>query len=550
MSYNAEFPINSENMGKCLEFVENSLISYNLKKRDLMEALLISEEILIQMEEQAPEGAIVQVLVNKKIGIPRISFIAPGSVMSLDEQTSGISLEQLGEDTENSIRNTMLQSFAESIRYRNSKGKNYVSIITGIPERELAGQTITALILAVISGWFGRLFFPQNFNQLIVSNFFAPIETLFLSSLMFIASPAVFLSITCSVLRFDGFGELNQGGKRVIFTYLFTSIVATITGVFVFYLLKPGTVGMLTSQMGTGSVGVFSILDVLTDAIPPNIVEPFTSGNTLQLLVSALLIGLSLNISNKKVTNLRTIIEELDVVCGKVASIVMKTIPFVVFCSTTSVLLRASFAVYIALGQLILTLLIGLIIMTIIYCLFLIVRIGINPIIFLRKYIPIMKDTFLKGSGVAAIPITMRFCKRQLGIPQNISSFVIPLGATINMDGNCICLTIISLFFCRICGIQMGANDLAILIFMILVLSLGAPIAPGTIILCMVTLLSQIGISLEGISLIIGINFILEMILGMINTFGDVVVALIIAKREGVLNHEVCTKINSKKMKK
>lgn len=550
MNYTREFPLNTEKMGECLEFVENSLMNYKLKKRDLMEALLISEEILIQMEEQSSKNADVLVVIKKKMGIPRISFTAAGSPLSLDEQTSSISLDQLSDDTENTIRNNMLQSFAESIRYRNSKGKNYVTIITGIPERELASQTIIALLLSVVAGFLGRIFLPQNFNNLIVENFFNPIETLFLSSLMFIAAPAVFLSITCSVLRFDGFGELNQGGKRVIFTYLFTSLIATITGVIVFYIFKPGTIGLLTSQMGTGIGGVFSILDVLTDAIPPNIVEPFTSGNTLQLLVAALLIGLSLNLSNKKVANLRSIIEELDVVCGKVASIVMKTIPFVVFCSTTSVLFRSSFEVYIALGQLMITLFVGLIIMIIIYCIFIIVRIRINPIIFLRKYIPIMKDTFLKGSGVAAIPITMRFCKRQLGIPQNISSFVIPLGATINMDGNCICLTIISLFFGRICGIQMGANDIAILIFMILVLSLGAPIAPGTIILCMVTLLSQIGISLEGISLIIGINFILEMILGMINTFGDVVVALICAKREGVLNQEICNKINSKKKSK
>ncbi|MBQ2295034.1 MAG: dicarboxylate/amino acid:cation symporter [Spirochaetales bacterium] len=550
MSYNAEFPISSEKMGDCLEFIEDSLKNYRLKKRDLMESLLISEEILIQMEEQAPKDALVQIVVNKKMGIPRISFTAPGNVMSLDEQTSGISLDQLGDNTEGTIRNTMLQSFSESIRYRHSKSKNYVTIITGIPERELASQTITAICLSVIIGFFGRFVLPQNVNQFIIDNFFGPVETVFLSGLMLIASPAIFLSITCSILRFDGFGELNRSGKQVIFTYLFTSLIATLTGVLIFNIFKPGTAGMLVSQMGTGSVGVFSILNILTDSIPPNIIEPFTSGNTLQLLVAALLLGLSLNLSNKKVHNLKVLLEELDIVCGKASSIVMKTIPFVVFCSTTSVILRSSLAVYVAITQLILTLIIGLIVMVAIYCIFLIIRIRINPITFLRKYIPVMKDTFLKGSGVAAIPLTMRFCKRQLGIPQKITSFVIPLGATINMDGNCVCLTIISLFFGRICGIQMGMNDLVILIFMILILSLGAPIAPGTIILCMVTLLSQIGISLEGISLIIGLNFILEMILGMINTLGDVVVSLIIAKQENVLNYEVCNKIPPKKQKK
>jgi Na+/H+-dicarboxylate symporter len=153
-----------------------------------------------------------------------------------------------------------------------------------------------------------------------------------------------------------------------------------------------------------------------------------------------------------------------------------------------------------------------------------------------------MKDVFLKGSSLAAIPLTLRFCKRQLGIPQNVSSFVIPLGATINMDGTCVCLSIVCLFFARICGINLGGSDIAILLFMVFVLSLGAPIAPGTIILCMATLFGQMGISLEGLSLLIGLNFILEMLLGMVNSMGDVVIALDVAKREGTLNYEICNK--------
>lgn len=532
-----------------MEFVEDSLTKYKLKKRDLIEALLITEEVLIQMSENAPEDATVHISVARRMGVPRVNFKAPGTTMSIGEQTGGISLDEL-EDTEDTIRNMMLHSFADSIRYRHSKGKNNVTIITGIPERELASQTIMALASSFLIGFILKLILPEHINMGIISNFIDPVETLFLSSLTFIAAPAVFISITCSILRFDGFSDLNKSGKAVIFTYLFTSIIATLIGVLVFYIFKPGTVGLLTSEIGTGSVSVFSILDIITDAIPPNIIEPLISGNSLQLLVAALLIGLALNLSNKKVTTLKVMLDEFDIVCGNVASIVMKMVPFVVFCSTTRVILLASLEVYVALGQLLLTLLISLLLVVLVYCIFLIIRIKINPITFMRKYIPIMKDTFLKGSGLAAIPLTMRFCKRQLGIPQNVSSFVIPLGATINMDGNCVCLSIISLFFARICGVTMGASDLGILLFMVLILSLGAPIAPGTIILCMVTLLSQMGISLEGLSLIIGINFILEMLLGMINSMGDVIVALKVAKDEGSLNYDICNKKPNKKIRK
>lgn len=110
------------------------------------------------------------------------------------------------------------------------------------------------------------------------------------------------------------------------------------------------------------------------------------------------------------------------------------------------------------------------------------------------------------------------------------------------MDGNCMCLTIMSLFFVRISGIAFGLNDIVILMLLVLILSLGAPIAPGTLILCLVTLLSQIGIDISMISLVIGINFILEMLLGMVNSVGDVVVALLAARREGTLDLAVYNK--------
>lgn len=547
MSYNEEFSIKNDDIGKCMDFIEDALTKYKLKKRDLLEALLISEEVLIQLSEKAEEDSTVQVTINRWLGVPRIKFISSGEPIDLGDQSIGVSLNEL-DNTENSIRNMMLHSFADSIRYKHAKSKNYVTIITGIPERELANQTIIALISSVLLGSLFRILLPESFNQSLINNFLGPIETLFISSLTFIASPAIFVSITCAILRFDGFSELNRSGKRIIFSYAITSCIAIFVGVLVFQILKPGTVGILPSKIGESSIGNLTILQVITDAIPSNIVAPFITGNSLQLIVAALVIGLALNLSTKKVSGLKGILSELDIVCGNVATIIMKTVPFVVFCSTTRVFLLASMNVYVAIGHLILALLTGLLIMFICYCLFLILKIRINPILFLRKFIPIMKDIFLKGSSLAAIPLTMRFCKRQLGIPQNVSSFVIPLGATINMDGTCVCLSILTLFFARIYGITLSISDISILLFMIFILSLGAPIAPGTIILCMATLFNQMGLSLEGISFLIGLNFILEMLLGMINSMGDVVIALTVAKQEGTLNYDICNKpIKSKK---
>ena len=174
--------------------------------------------------------------------------------------------------------------------------------------------------------------------------------------------------------------------------------------------------------------------------------------------------------------------------------------------------------------------------MFVLYCFILVVAARLNPLPFLKKYVPAMKSVFLKGSSIAAIPMNMRISRRQLGVPKSICAFSIPLGATINMDGNCICLTIISLFFARICDVAFGTNEIVLLLLLVLILSLGAPIAPGSLILCLVTLLTQMGIDISVISLVIGISFVLEMLLGMVNSVGNVVVALLVARKEGSLD--------------
>ena len=349
-------------------------------------------------------------------------------------------------------------------------------------------------------------------------------------------APAVFVSIACSMFRFEGFSELGRSGKTVVATYLLTSIAAAIIGMVIFELFLPGEIGVLASQEGNATVEGFSLLAILETLIPPNIVEPFISVNSLQLMVVAMTIGAGLTMSGKRVRHLKVLMEELDVLCSKVSSLVMYMVPAVVYCSTANSLLSSHAEVLSATVELIPVLMAGMAALLVMYGLILVFAARLNPLPFLKKYVPAMKSVLLKGSSVAAIPINMRISRRQLGVPRSICAFSIPLGATINMDGNCMSLTVISLFFARICDVSFGTNEIVVLLLLVLVLSLGAPIAPGTLILCLVTLLTQMGIDISAISLVIGINFILEMLLGLVNSVGNVVVALLVARKEGSLD--------------
>lgn len=536
MNYSAEYSLKQDGVSKSLLFIEETLKEYRMKKRDLLEALLISEETLLMLSEYAPENADIEVTIVRKMGVPRIRLKVPGTQIAMDEHLSTVPLDRLGEEAENAIRSVMLRSYADSIKYRHSKSENIITIVTGIPERILATRTVTAILFAVVSAILFRQIVPETVVQWLVSNILSPIEGLFISALMCITAPAVFVSIACSMFRFEGFSNLERSGKTVVMTYLLTSVAATLIGVLVFNVFSPGETGVLILQTGNEAEETFSILAILESLIPPNIVAPFISVNSLQLMVIAIAVGAALTMSGKRVQRLKTLLEEMDVLCGKVSSLVMYTVPIVVYCSTVSVLMSAKSEVLHSALELIPTLLVGMAALLVLYCLILVVVVRLNPVPFWRKYAPAMKNVFLKGSGVAAIPINMRISRRQLGVPKNICSFSIPLGATINMDGNALCLTIISLFFVRICGVPFGTNEIVVLLLLVLILSLGAPIAPGSLILCLVTLLTQLGIDIGVLSLIIGLNFILEMLSGMINSVGDVIVAMLVARKEGTLD--------------
>ena len=536
MNYTAEYPLKHDGVSKSLLFIEETLKELRLKKRDLMEALLISEETIMLLSEHALEDACIKVTVTRRMGVPRIRLTIPGTPVSLDEHLGTVSIDQLGEETENAIRSVMLRSYADSIKFRHSRSENILTIVTGIPERILATRTIASIVLSLITAILLRQILPNEAVQWISSNLLSPVENMFISALMCMTAPAVFVSITCSMFRFEGFSELGRSGKTVVATYLLTSIAAAIIGVVIFELFLPGEIGVLASQEGNATVESFSLLAILETLIPPNIVEPFISVNSLQLMVVAMTIGAGLTMSGKRVRHLKVLLEELDVLCSKASSLVMYMVPVVVYCSTANALLSSHAEVLSATVELIPVLMAGMAALLLLYCLVLVFAAHLNPLPFLKKYVPAMKSVLLKGSSVAAIPINMRISRRQLGVPRSICAFSIPLGATINMDGNCMCLTVISLFFARICDVALGTNEIIVLLLLVLILSLGAPIAPGTLILCLVTLLTQMGIDISVISLVIGINFILEMLLGMVNSVGDVVVALLVARKEGTLD--------------
>ena len=175
--------------------------------------------------------------------------------------------------------------------------------------------------------------------------------------------------------------------------------------------------------------------------------------------------------------------------------------------------------------------------MMLVYCMMILIFGKLNPLIFIKKFASNMLTAFSLGSSNAAMPFNMETC-RQLGISPRVSSFSIPLGATVNMDGTSVYLMIAGLFLARVFGIEISAAQMIEMTVGIIILSLGAPGIPGSGLICLSVLLGQIGVPIEALSLMIGIDALMGMFRTATNVTGDVAISLIVAKTENMLDIE------------
>ena len=185
------------------------------------------------------------------------------------------------------------------------------------------------------------------------------------------------------------------------------------------------------------------------------------------------------------------------------------------------------------------TLIVGLLCMMAVYCLLMLVLGKINPLIFLKKYAQTMLQVFSMASSNAAIPLNMDTCEKKLGISKRVYSLSIPFGATINMDGTCVHLAVFSLALAKVYGVEITGTAILSLILSIIVLSMGAPGIPGSGLICLSVLLVQIGVPIEAVGIVMGIDSFVGMFRAMSNSLGDVAVTAIVAKSEGLMDMEV-----------
>lgn len=375
------------------------------------------------------------------------------------------------------------------------------------------------------------------------------IGQLFINSLQLIIIPMVFTSIALAMCHISDTKKLGRISYKTIGFFFMTTFIALIlAGIVGFSVYHAGWFNVaidssLSSAGGTSTAS--NPLLVIVQAIPNNIANAFTNnGGVLSIVFLAVCVGICMNVLGDKITILKKLMQEVnDIVVTFLSFVITKFGPFAIF-----VLLTRTFAIYgidhlkPAATYVITTILLLLVYLIFGYALILFLSTRLNPFPFLRKMVKVSLFGFSTSSSAATLPLNQKTTVEELGVSEEVASFVLPLGMTINMDGTAIMQVIAAIFIASTAGYDVTISSIAIIAVLALVASIGTPAAPGAGAVILFTILTGLGYTNDAAmlaySLILAINRPIEMLVTSLNVIGDSSASVFVAKSEGMLDED------------
>ncbi|EWH12360.1 proton/glutamate symporter [Catenovulum agarivorans DS-2] len=418
--------------------------------------------------------------------------------------------------------------------------------------KNLTLHILIAMILGVVVG---RLFsfwvsesqdtvvnlfiFELSMKQFFVEGLFNVGGSIFITSLKMLVVPLVFISLVCGVCSLNDSAKIGRLGAKSIGLYLFTTAIAITFAISIALLISPGEGMNLTTDQTYQAKEAPSFAQVLIDMFPSNPVNAMAEGNMLQIIVFSLLFGVAMALSGKAGERIASLFEDLNKIVMRMVTILMDLAPYGVFCLMAKLFTYLELSEIVQLAQYFFTVLLVLLVHATVTYPSLMVLLGkLNPVPFLIK----MKDTlmfaFSTASSNATMPITLNTVTKKLGANNSIASFTIPLGATVNMDGTAIMQGVATVFIAQVYGIDLSFADYVAVLITATLASIGAAGVPGVGLILLAMVFQQVGLPVEGIALILGVDRLLDMTRTAVNVTGDAAVTCLIAKSESQLDEK------------
>ena len=365
---------------------------------------------------------------------------------------------------------------------------------------------------------------------------------IFKNLLLLIVVPLVFFSLVSGISSLSNMVKLGSIASKTVFLYLTTTAFAVILAIFFGWVFNisgyEGEVGSYIAPSGEAN-----LYDTVLRIFPNNIFGAFVENNMLGIVFISILFGIALNLTDDLTDKLSKNFERLNIVFMKIVLIIMSFAPIGVFCLMGSYVMDHGLNIFGDLIQYVLILIFVLFFHLIFtYSLILKLFANLNPIIFFKKMRNVALFAFSTSSSAATIPVTLKTVTDDLGVKKDVSSFVIPVGATINMDGTAIMQGLATMFIASTAGVDLSIIEYMQIVLLAMVASIGAAAVPSAGTITLALILSSLGLPLDAIGLILAVDRILDMIRTSVNVTGDSAVACIVANSENLLDREVFNK--------
>lgn len=413
-------------------------------------------------------------------------------------------------------------------------------------KHRLTYQILIGMLIGVVIGMLLRAIHlnVEESARLIVDDFLISgvlefIGKAFLALLKVLVVPLVFVSLVCGTAALDDIRRIGSIGLRTILLYLMTTAIAISAALFMAIIIRPGRGFGLQTSDGFTAREAPAIVDVLIGIFPDNIVAAMANGNMLQIILFAILFGVALSLSGDSGKRLLAVFNDLNTAIMSLVWLVMRIAPFGVFALIAKTFATQGFEAFAPLMKYVAVVLGVLFLHALVtYPLLLkgIAGLPIRP--FLSKLREVQIFAFSTASSNATIPISLRVAENQLGVKNSVASFSIPLGATINMDGTAIMQGVATVFIAQAYGLGLEISDYLMVIATATLASIGTAGVPGVGLIMLSMVLAQVGLPVEGIGLIIGIDRLLDMVRTAVNVTGDCAVTCIVANHEKALNRD------------
>ena len=410
----------------------------------------------------------------------------------------------------------------------------------------LTSKIFISLIAGAILGVILHYVVPESYirDTVLINGIFYVVGNGFLRLMQMLVVPLVFCSLICGSAAIGDTKTLGKVGVKTLGFYMLTTALAVVVALSLANVINPG-IGLNMSEISAQETTVaesVSFADTLLNIIPKNPIQGLAEGNMLQIILFALIIGIILAKMGEKTAAVSNFFSQFNEIMMEMTMMVMSLAPFGVFCLIAKTFSGIGFDAFLPLLKYMFGVILALIVQCfVVYMLMLKIFTGLNPIKFIKKFFPVMTFAFSTATSNATIPLSIDTLDEKIGVSRKISSFTIPLGATINMDGTAIMQGVAVVFASQAFGIPLGIQDYIMVVATATLASIGTAGVPSVGLITLSMVFNAVGLPIEGITLIMGIDRILDMLRTAVNVAGDAVCTTIVAVQDKEFNKDIFT---------